>query len=92
MAKTDLGKFSFVFSDISFVNKKVQIDVLGWPRIKKSNLQNVSKIQFYCLKLLRQTHYVHFAYFKKSHRALLYVVVTCCRQKLVWFKEMYGLN
>ena len=63
MANTDLGK-------VSFVNKKVKIDVLGWPRIKKSNLQNVSKIQFYCQIFLRQTHYLHFAYFKKSHRAL----------------------
>ena len=36
MAKTDLGKFSFVFSNISLVNDKVQIDVLRW--IKKSHL------------------------------------------------------
>ena len=33
MANTDLGQFSFVFSDISFENEKMQIDDLGSKKV-----------------------------------------------------------
>ena len=49
MAKTDYSQFSFVFSNISLKNEKVQIDVLRWLRIKKSHLA-----KFYFQILLRQ--------------------------------------
>ena len=64
-----------------------QIYVLRWTRIKKVNWQNVSKIQFYCQILLRQTHYVHFAYFKKYHRALIQVVDNTQVYKHTWVDE-----
>ena len=41
MEKTDYGQFSFVFSDISFINKKVQIYVLRWSRIKKKSFSKM---------------------------------------------------